>query len=124
MSDAEFCIPDAIAFLERNGYRVRKIPIPKLQHKDLSGVRFGRLIALYRCSFDHAQRRPRWMCQCDCGAEKEVSSKALLNGMTKSCGCLRRANGARLAEIGRQAMRQNKQQSRNTAAGKRGGSGA
>lgn len=30
-----------------------------------------------------------WWCLCDCGTEKDVSSSDLLEGHSKSCGCLR-----------------------------------
>ena len=29
-----------------------------------------------------------WMCECECGNQKEVSSSNLKNGKTQSCGCL------------------------------------
>jgi hypothetical protein len=34
--------------------------------------------------------RRRWLCKCDCGAEKLVWPVALTHGLTKSCGCLNR----------------------------------
>ena len=34
----------------------------------------------------HAQ----WLCECDYGNRKVISSSSLRNGSTKSCGCLRR----------------------------------
>ena len=53
---------------------------------DLSGQRFGRLIAL-----SEAERSPlgrtQWLCRCDCGNVKVVASRHLKNGATKSCGC-------------------------------------
>lgn len=56
--------------------------------KDLTGQRFGRLVALgpiERVS-DHA----KWLCQCDCGNTASVLTAALRSGNTQSCGCLRR----------------------------------
>lgn len=65
--------------------------MPKL---DLSGQRFGRLIV------DFASMRPDsqgcftyWICVCDCGNVKRVSRMALKQGMTKSCGCLKKDLG-------------------------------
>lgn len=55
---------------------------------DLTGRRFGKLIAVKISGTRH--NRMLWLCQCDCGNKQEVTSNQLLrkNG-TKSCGCLR-----------------------------------
>lgn len=68
---------------------------------DLTGKRFGRLLVLRRgrvkssvrkCSTRNPRNRNRnyWICQCDCGNQKEVSKDTLSQGLTRSCGCLRR----------------------------------
>ncbi len=31
----------------------------------------------------------RWLCRCECGTERYVLERSLLNGASKSCGCLR-----------------------------------
>ena len=54
---------------------------------DLTGRRFGRLVALRRVGTDKS-RSPLWECQCDCGALKVVTSNHLLNNRVFSCGCL------------------------------------
>lgn len=49
---------------------------------DLSGQRFGKLVAL----------RPTekgWLCRCDCGNETDVKAYYLRHGDTQSCGCHR-----------------------------------
>lgn len=57
--------------------------------KDLTGMRFGRLIVV--CGAPNLRDgRTAWKCRCDCGNEKVVSGKELQNGSTKSCGCLTR----------------------------------
>lgn len=48
---------------------------------DLTGQRFGRLVALERIN-------GKWKCQCDCGNIKYISTGNLNNNGTKSCGCL------------------------------------
>lgn len=54
--------------------------------KDLAGQRFGRLVVVeYK---DCKSKSARWLCVCDCGKETLVSRCDLLNGSTKSCGCL------------------------------------
>ena len=54
---------------------------------DLTGQRFGMLTALSVCG-RNASKLKLWMCVCDCGNIKAVSSHDLRTGNTKSCGCL------------------------------------
>jgi len=55
--------------------------------KDLTGQRFGRLIAIEPTD-KRSGSRILWRCKCDCGNEAYVSSANLVSGNTKSCGCL------------------------------------
>lgn len=55
---------------------------------DLTGSRFGRLVALRRITPVGDPTGIRWLCECDCGNMCEVSTNALRQGMTRSCGCL------------------------------------
>ena len=56
--------------------------------KDITGQRYGRLVALY---ISHQKNYTTyWMCKCDCGNEKAVAINQLTVGKTKSCGCLSR----------------------------------
>ena len=55
--------------------------------KDLSGMNFGKLTAVEQCGRS-SDGRLLWMCVCACGNKTLVSSSHLLNGNTKSCGCL------------------------------------
>ncbi|MCO7127838.1 AP2 domain-containing protein [Sporolactobacillus shoreicorticis] len=54
---------------------------------DITGQRFGRLIAIKEVERKNAIRR--YLCHCDCGNEKVLTVKELRSGHTKSCGCLR-----------------------------------
>jgi hypothetical protein len=54
---------------------------------DLSGQRFGRLIAIKSVTGDHNTSR-KWICRCDCGNEVTVKTACLRRSHTKSCGCL------------------------------------
>ena len=54
---------------------------------DLTGKKFGRLLALRRVSPSGV--RSVWECQCDCGSLTRVLSDSLQMGRTKSCCCLR-----------------------------------
>lgn len=54
--------------------------------KDITGQKFGRLIAL---SFvERKNNKTYWLCKCDCGNEKIVALSDIQYGGTKSCGCL------------------------------------
>ena len=57
--------------------------------KDLTGQRFGKLTAIEPTE-ERKYKYVVWRCKCDCGNEKMVSAQSLVNGNTKSCGCLRR----------------------------------
>lgn len=55
------------------------------------GDRFGRLSAIGRpfyCKLD-TESRPVVICECECGRILCVRTRTLLNGDTKSCGCLK-----------------------------------
>jgi hypothetical protein len=54
--------------------------------KDISGKRFGRLVAK---SFRREGRKTIWLCHCDCGESVDVVLGQLTSRKTKSCGCLR-----------------------------------
>ena len=56
--------------------------------KDITGQRFGRLVALERLNKKRGSSF-MWRCQCDCGKVVETSANSLLSGNTRSCGCLR-----------------------------------
>ena len=55
--------------------------------KDLTGMKFGRLTVIGRVA-NNAEGRAMWECQCECGSKKVVKGKNLINGATKSCGCM------------------------------------
>lgn len=56
--------------------------------KDLQGKKFNRLTVIKRVENDK-NGRAKWLCQCTCGNETVVMGQRLINGKTKSCGCLR-----------------------------------
>lgn len=55
--------------------------------KNLIGKKFGRLKVIKYVGKDENKQRI-WLCKCDCGKEKRVSTRYLTSGDTKSCGCL------------------------------------
>lgn len=73
---------------------------------DLTGKRFGRLIALNYKGLGHGStKHGKWKCRCDCGSTVLVAGIKLRNGHTKSCGCLHsetcRENGKRNRKHGK-----------------------
>lgn len=68
--------------------------------EDLTGMRFGRLIAVSRAE-DHITKNGyksvMWNCICDCGNKCIVRSKSLKSGDTKSCGCLSKEKTGNMA---------------------------
>lgn len=68
--------------------------------KDLTGQRFGRLIALKKGKKDKAEHQ-FWFCKCDCGNIVEVNGDNLRRGLTQSCGCLQaeRAHQIRFKDL-------------------------
>ena len=59
---------------------------------DLTGQRFGRLVAVRDVGRNKYGTRI-WECHCDCGATTRSLTITLRSGNTKSCGCLRQDLG-------------------------------
>lgn len=70
-----------------------KYSIPRKERnnkrKDITGKRFGRLIAIKRIQnyFKNYPYRSGWECVCDCGNITVVYINSLTRGLTTSCGC-------------------------------------
>lgn len=59
--------------------------------KNIKGQRFGKLIVLERAENrirESGRQDVVWVCKCDCGNSKNIRSTYLLQGLTKSCGCI------------------------------------
>lgn len=54
--------------------------------KDLTGQTFGNLYVVRRSN--DIKGRVAFLCECKCGNEVTVTSRSLLSGNTRSCGCL------------------------------------
>lgn len=59
-----------------------------MKRLELAGKRYGRLTPLVICG--RIGSFAAWKCVCDCGNEVRISSRAIVSGHTKSCGCFRR----------------------------------
>lgn len=78
------------------------------EFKDLTGKTFDRLKVLSRA--ENMGGRTAWNCLCECGNLCVIKSKYLLNGDTRSCGCLAKESAAL---NGKKGMRRNKYQIEN-----------
>lgn len=59
------------------------------QKKDISGQRFGRLVAIKPTDVRKGKGTDVfWLCNCDCGNKTLARCTDLVSGHTKSCGCL------------------------------------
>ena len=58
------------------------------QKNDLTNQIFGELTVLYPTEKRASNGGIIWHCKCSCGNEKDIPGAYLLNGTTKSCGCL------------------------------------
>ncbi len=64
----------------------RVVEQKKSRTRNLTGERFGRLIVTGDLGMKG--KRHLWRCVCDCGKEITATQDHLLQGLTKSCGCL------------------------------------
>ncbi|GEL67233.1 hypothetical protein [Marinilactibacillus psychrotolerans] len=53
---------------------------------ELTGKKFERLTAISEAGRDN-QGRVTWNCHCECGNNKVIASRHLVQGKIKSCGC-------------------------------------
>ena len=54
---------------------------------DLTGQRFGKLVALYPIYSGEKNKHTIWHCKCDCGNECDIDMGNLKSGKSQSCGC-------------------------------------
>lgn len=59
-----------------------------MNHIDISGKKYGRLTTLEYVGSS------KWLCECDCGTQKIIRKDSLIQGKSKSCGCLHKENAA------------------------------
>ena len=67
--------------------------------RDLTNECFGLLVVIKKSGNKDKDGRSRWICKCDCGNIVEKSSKHLLDGNTKSCGCLTSFGEANIQKV-------------------------
>lgn len=65
---------------------------------DLTGKRFGRLVAISQIRGGGNKAPTKWVCKCDCGNTHTIATGLLTGGHTKSCGCWQ-AESRKLANL-------------------------
>lgn len=66
---------------------------------NLLGKRFGRWTVIKHCGTDKWKSNI-WLCRCDCGNERTLSSHNLRMGYSKSCGCYNRDKNLKHGQFG------------------------
>ncbi|GEM_PF-1453227 len=69
----------------------RRSQPPGRIHEDLTGQRFGKLVARELAGADRFGAK-KWLFDCDCGYSKVIGAHDVKRGNTRSCGCLRRTS--------------------------------
>lgn len=87
------------------------------RRRDLTGIRFGRLVAVE--SKGRRKSDALWRCTCDCGRSIEVIARSLVHGNTQSCGCAWqfRAGGKSLTSEYRATQEQKRRASKRNSGG-------
>lgn len=92
------CKCDCGNYIERSSGYLRSVKTPSCgcvtadlgvaRRKDITGERFGRLVAIEPVGIDH-KHRVLWKMKCDCGNEVVKSTSEVTRGKhgTRSCGC-------------------------------------
>lgn len=66
---------------------------------DLSNQKIGRLYVCYQSPISDKYGHKLWICKCDCGNIKSVTTSDLMNGRTTSCGCFQKERRVQRATI-------------------------
>lgn len=72
------------AALQRRGSQSMSHSTPKNRKLDLTGQRFGKLIAIEVAKAKNGHRA--WLCQCDCGGQTICETNSLTSGHSTGCG--------------------------------------
>lgn len=67
-------------------------------------MRFGRLTAI-EATQERYDGKVVWLCKCDCGNYKKVSSAFLTTGKVRSCGCLSVEHGKKMRKQNEEIVR-------------------
>lgn len=57
-----------------------------MKKRELTGMKFGKLIVINEAGRSRNSGDVLWLCMCDCGKEKVITGSALALGKSKTCG--------------------------------------
>ena len=68
--------------------------------QDLNNMKFG-LWTVLKEDINRTGKDIRWICRCECGTEKSILGKYLINGKSISCGCIKKQDlaGKRIGSL-------------------------
>lgn len=66
---------------------------------DLTGQRFGKLVALAPIYSEEKNTHTLWHCQCDCGNTCDIDMGNLRSGKSQSCGCTNSKNEEKIIKL-------------------------
>jgi len=78
---------------------LQKERVSETSRKDLTGMKFGKLTALYPIENRTKKREVQWLCECECGEKIVVTTYNLSSGNVSSCGCIVSKNEEKIKRI-------------------------
>lgn len=74
-----------------------------MEFQDITGNKYNRWTVLHKSENKSNRGRWLWVCQCDCGAIREIEANSLKSGNSKSCGCWKRERTSEIKGTHRQS---------------------
>ena len=89
---------DSLYYLKRKSCGCLHRQLAASEIKDLRNQMFGKLKAIEPTEKKDSKGSVVWKCICDCGTELYISQDSLIQGVYKSCGCVRQDQQKNLHE--------------------------
>ena len=93
---AEYTVQGSLLVTGRRTHCSGKEHQKNYAYADITGQRFGRLVALAPARRYDKGGSVIWRCRCDCGMEIDISYNSLVYANQKSCGCQKKEHDQKL----------------------------
>ena len=93
---ADYVVQGSLLVTGRRTRCSGKVHEKNYAYSDVTGRRFGRLVALYPSRRYDKSGSVIWRCKCDCGNEIDVAYNTLMYTNQKSCGCQKKEHDQKL----------------------------
>ena len=93
---ADYVVQGSLLVTGRRTRCPGKVHEKNYTYVDITGQRFGRLVAQYPSKRYDKSGSVVWHCQCDCGNEVDVPYNTLVYANQKSCGCQKKEHDQKL----------------------------